>query len=700
MTTPANAPGFSSAPSANESRPKILVGVCSCRTYGDKRQAIRETWLSNPIDDLECRFFVGNGDPLPEEPDTVVLPADDGYAFLPAKVRSFFAHALETSDFDWLFKCDDDTYVALDRLHELLDDRHGIIGSEYLAQRGSPSGGAGYLLSREIVRKLAGDGSLPLTGCEDVILGEAAIRHGAQPLPSARLRMDASRYPQPENDLVTAHWCSPDRLRAIHGGFLEEIKREIVVEHPSWQDRVSLFANGFFRRNGSGCSGAWEEDGAGALALKWFDWPEEVFLPESTDSGPAAIYRLKPKPPSSTVPGTAPAGSVLFHLGCGPNHLPGWNNLDLPGIDIRRDLPWQNDSADALFLEHVIEHISPPEAYRFMIEAMRVLKPGGILRLAFPDVIRIEKLTTPEYRRFLAMAGWGDGGPGSEIASIVTNHGHLGVWSEETMSVLLRSIGFRVKVERPGESSIPHLRGLEHHGSQIGEAFNSIETCCLEAWKPGWTPVPGQEKTDTLAVFLTNPGCGLPHLQRFLQSNPGVRMHVAAGEALEGDARTHAWRNCDRMIRRWWSEQGKHLDFDRAVFLEWDVVFDAPLDEIFPPGDFVARDVHSPDPSHPYFREWVWFGEIGRLPPSLRNHASGVSPLAVIAISRRCLEAIFSHPLADETFAADIFCELRLPTLAAACGYPPEQNPERLENVVYYPIDAEDGRGVWHAVKS
>lgn len=92
---------------------------------------------------------------------------------------------------------------------------------------------------------------------------------------------------------------------------------------------------------------------------------------------------------------------LLIQMGCGANILPGWINLDLPQYDITRPLPWEDECVDAYFLEHVIEHVLPAEAYGFFMEAWRTLKPGGVLRLAFPDLLRIAKQSTPEYISFL-----------------------------------------------------------------------------------------------------------------------------------------------------------------------------------------------------------------------------------------------------------------------------------------------------------
>jgi hypothetical protein len=197
--------------------PKILVGVCSCLANVEKRAAVRETWMSLPQPSIDVRFFVGAGTPsLPLENDVIQVPAPDTYDDLPAKVLAFFREALAFSDFDWLFKCDDDTYVALDRLRDLTTGGHELVGNEFLAQRGSPSGGAGYLLSRRIVQALVEDTSISGTGAEDILIGEAAIRHGALHLATDHLCMDTSRFPAADNLVITSHWCNPARLREIH----------------------------------------------------------------------------------------------------------------------------------------------------------------------------------------------------------------------------------------------------------------------------------------------------------------------------------------------------------------------------------------------------------------------------------------------------------------------------------------------------
>jgi hypothetical protein len=231
----------------------------------------------NP-DKISTLFFVGGVGTGPDEVDTVVLSVPDDYLHLPAKVRAFFEWALLHSDFEWLFKCDDDTYVALDRLAELLEGPAEIIGSKCLETRGAPSGGAGYFLTRRVVEMLVADRTLPATGDEDLIHGRAAIGYGVEGRSTSRLRMDASQFPKGDNHVVTAHWCSPQRMRAIHCIFSCAPLHSVRVKHPYWNDEILLYQEGFAQRFSTGCCAKWSIPRLGMLQLDWLDWPPEIFV--------------------------------------------------------------------------------------------------------------------------------------------------------------------------------------------------------------------------------------------------------------------------------------------------------------------------------------------------------------------------------------------------------------------------------------
>lgn len=93
---------------------------------------------------------------------------------------------------------------------------------------------------------------------------------------------------------------------------------------------------------------------------------------------------------------SSPLSSVIrLNWGCGPVGEPGWINSDLkdgPDIqitaDIRNGLPLDNDSLDYAVSIHALPMISYPDLVPVLQELRRMLRSGGVLRLALPDVDR------------------------------------------------------------------------------------------------------------------------------------------------------------------------------------------------------------------------------------------------------------------------------------------------------------------------
>lgn len=113
------------------------------------------------------------------------------------------------------------------------------------------------------------------------------------------------------------------------------------------------------------------------------------------------------------------------NVGCGMSPTPGWTNLDnspsvrlaayprftstldkvgvLParskryiewctgndvGFGSALDLPFESNTVDAVYSSHMLEHLDRETGKNFLAEAKRVLKPGGVLRIAVPDLAR------------------------------------------------------------------------------------------------------------------------------------------------------------------------------------------------------------------------------------------------------------------------------------------------------------------------
>lgn len=112
------------------------------------------------------------------------------------------------------------------------------------------------------------------------------------------------------------------------------------------------------------------------------------------------------------------ASGLRLNLGCGLNAPASWHNFDsslhaqitrfkpvyrlLRGanlvnrgscwpanvryLNLNKKLPWRDGSVEAVYLSHVLEHLSLSTVDLFLAESLRVLKPGGAIRLVVPDM--------------------------------------------------------------------------------------------------------------------------------------------------------------------------------------------------------------------------------------------------------------------------------------------------------------------------
>jgi SAM-dependent methyltransferase len=61
--------------------------------------------------------------------------------------------------------------------------------------------------------------------------------------------------------------------------------------------------------------------------------------------------------------------------------------LGVRWADVTRKIPEPDGSVEVLYSSHMVEHLDRAQAARFLNEARRVLAPGGIIRLAVPDIL-------------------------------------------------------------------------------------------------------------------------------------------------------------------------------------------------------------------------------------------------------------------------------------------------------------------------
>ena len=194
-----------------------------------------------------------------------------------------------------------------------------------------------------------------------------------------------------------------------------------------------------------------------------------------------------------------------INLGCGRTPTPGWSNFDnsptirlaqLPfavealswaGIlnhdqlafarvardtairwaDAARRIPLPDASASAAYSSHMVEHLAPGQARSFLAEVRRVLAPGGVLRLALPD---LRKLAADYARdgnadRFVNRTLLAEA-PRTRARVLRTllfgARNHAWMYDGKSLRTLLGECGYREVVELPpGQTTIPDPGALD-----------------------------------------------------------------------------------------------------------------------------------------------------------------------------------------------------------------------------------------------
>jgi len=192
----------------------------------------------------------------------------------------------------------------------------------------------------------------------------------------------------------------------------------------------------------------------------------------------------------------------MLQIGTSKNVLRGWFNTDIylrrsvSYLDARRPFPFPDETFECIFTEHQIEHISYSDAKKMLRECYRVLKKGGRIRIATPDLtttarLALEPLTKAqnEYVRFIGDWVFPEiqpAEPAFAVNQMFYGYGHKFIYDYTTLKRFLLECGFANPVRCDvGESEVPALRGIESHGELLGdENIMRFETLVVEAVRP------------------------------------------------------------------------------------------------------------------------------------------------------------------------------------------------------------------------
>ena len=196
----------------------------------------------------------------------------------------------------------------------------------------------------------------------------------------------------------------------------------------------------------------------------------------------------------------------MLHLGCGQTLLEGWENFDnslsvrmaqmpvffsllkslrilndeqvrfikfcqekrIGFADVTRRIPAEDSSVDAIYSSHMLEHLSHDQADMFLEECVRVLRPGGILRLSVPDLkkLTMDYINDEDAVRFITRLQLRPSCNGRKRSRLVTvfigDRGHKWMYDGASLSALLSRAGFvDTQVVPPGTTCIVQTYDLD-----------------------------------------------------------------------------------------------------------------------------------------------------------------------------------------------------------------------------------------------
>jgi len=170
--------------------------------------------------------------------------------------------------------------------------------------------------------------------------------------------------------------------------------------------------------------------------------------------------------------------------------------------DIRKPLPFADGSASAVFASHVLEHLYREEAQQLIRESLRVLCPGGVLRVIVPD---LEAIVQDYCKGRSAVQPQAEEPAASPPADILNQrllmrsesppnrnllywlydswndfHSHKWMYDADSLTVLFRSMGY-IDIQRKanGDSLIEGIGAVEDPSRILNGAG-----VCIEGRKP------------------------------------------------------------------------------------------------------------------------------------------------------------------------------------------------------------------------
>ncbi len=215
---------------------KILTTILTCTLTQHRANACLATWIKD-IKTPHDYIFFGDKKQSYKMDKTWNCEPDDGElrGRLPEKTYKMLIESLN-HDWDFLFKCDDDTYVVFDKLINLLKNYNPndelYIGGKIVNPFPYGQGGGGYVLTRTAVKKCINslkhfyNDKSKNKHAEDYSVGLALKEYGlnlthtdllSTPNPNtAKQNQSVCIDAIIKNNKITTHYVNPETMKTIY----------------------------------------------------------------------------------------------------------------------------------------------------------------------------------------------------------------------------------------------------------------------------------------------------------------------------------------------------------------------------------------------------------------------------------------------------------------------------------------------------
>ncbi|RMA57978.1 class I SAM-dependent methyltransferase [Ulvibacter antarcticus] len=197
-----------------------------------------------------------------------------------------------------------------------------------------------------------------------------------------------------------------------------------------------------------------------------------------------------------------------LQIGCGANIYEGWLNTDLQSkesiafLDAGNIFPMESETFDYIYSEHLFEHLTADQQINMLSEGARILKKGGIMRIATPSLDFLFNLYenpqtdmhseytewTVNHSPYLQSVKEKVENKESHYCYVINNFfkawGHQMIHNFKSLERLALQYGYKnVSSCKVGESTDEHLKNVERHGTVIPSKMNLLETMVVELIK-------------------------------------------------------------------------------------------------------------------------------------------------------------------------------------------------------------------------